>query len=110
MEDYSTLDTPLDMSVKLCKTVDEKEYASIVGLLFAAFVTRPDIMCAAGQLSQFLNNPSSKHLATANRVLRYLKGTTTFGMSHRQCNPRAIRTPIGRVTPILDVQPPDMSL
>ena len=89
MEDCSPLDTPMDTSVKLCKTTDddaladEKEYASIVGgLMFAACVTRPDIMCAAGQLSQFLNNPSSKHLAAAKRVLRYLKGTTTLGITY----------------------------
>src|SRR5437667_5401797 len=53
------------------------------GLMFAACVTRPDIMCAAGQLSQFLNNPSSKHMAAAKRVLRYLKGTLTFGITYR---------------------------
>ena len=66
MQDCNPISTPLDTSVKLTKATDaeplanSKEYASIVGgLMFAACVTRPDIMCAVGQLSQFLNNPTS---------------------------------------------------
>jgi len=51
--------------------------------MFAACVTRPDIICAVGQLSQFLNKPSSKHLLAAKRVLRYLKGTANLGITYR---------------------------
>ena len=76
-------------SVKLCKTTDnealadQKEYVSIVGgLKFATWVTRPDIMCATGHLSQFLNNLSSKHMEQ-KRVLKYLKDTLTFGITYR---------------------------
>ena len=90
MEDCNPVDTPLDTSIKLMATTDADaladptEYASIVGgLMFAACVTRPDIMCAVGQLSQFLNKPSSKHLLAAKRVLRYLKGTLTLGITYR---------------------------
>src|SRR5271155_3270818 len=67
MEDYISVTIPTDTSVKLSSTMNEeapadaREYAGIVGgLMFAACVTRRDIMCAVGQLSQFLNNPSSK--------------------------------------------------
>jgi hypothetical protein len=90
MGDCTPVTTPLDTSVKLSSihedeaSADPKEYASIVGgLMFAACVTRPDIMCAVGQLSQFLNNPSSKHLSAAKRVLRYLRGTPTLGITYR---------------------------
>ena len=63
---------------------DPKEYASIVGgLMFAACVTRPDIVCAVGQLSRFLNNPSSKHMLAAKRVLRYLRGTAILRITYR---------------------------
>jgi hypothetical protein len=72
MLNCNSVTTPLDTSIKLTATTedealaDAKEYASIVGgLMFAACVTRPDIMCAVGQLSQFLHNPSSKHLLAA---------------------------------------------
>ena len=89
MQDCNPTSTPLDTSVKLTKAIDSdpladsKEYASMVGgLMFAACVTRPDIMCAVGQLSQFLNKPTSQHLLTAKRVLRYLKGTLRLGIRY----------------------------
>src|SRR5207248_8640025 len=53
-------------------------------LIFAAIATRPDIICAVGQLSQFNSNPSSKHLLAAKHVLRYLKGTLTLGITYRK--------------------------
>jgi hypothetical protein len=87
MEDCAPVKTPLDPSIKLTKTTDDeplcdsKEYVQIVGgLMFAACVSRPDIMCAIGQLSKYLNNPSLKHLMAAKRVLRYLKGTADLGI------------------------------
>src|SRR5881275_1429348 len=89
MQDCNPISTPLDTSVKLTKATDveplanSNEYASIVGgLMFAACVTRPDIMCAVGQLSQFLNKPTSKHLLAAKRILRYLKGTLNLGIHY----------------------------
>jgi hypothetical protein len=51
--------------------------------MFAACVSRPDIMCAVGKLSQYLNNPSRIHMLAAKRVLRYLKGTLTHGIVYR---------------------------
>ena len=90
MWDCNSVATPLDTSVKLCSITeheaptDPHEYASIVGgLMFAACVTRPDIACAVVQLSQFLNNPSSIHMHAAKRVLRYLQGTSTLGITYR---------------------------
>ena len=90
MRECNPLSTPLDSSVKLTATTesdapaDYAEYASIVGgLMFAACVTRPDIMCAVGKLAQFTSNPSSKHLLAAKRVLRYLQGTRNRGIIYR---------------------------
>src|SRR6266516_5499425 len=62
---------------------DPKDYQSIVGgLMFAAIVTRPDIMCVVGQLSQSNSNPSSTHLLAAKRVLWYLKGMSKLGITY----------------------------
>jgi hypothetical protein len=91
MGECNPVTTPLDTSVKLTSinaeseaAADPQEYASIVGgLTFAAYVTRPDIACAVGQLSQFLNKPSSTHMHAAKRVLRYLQGTATLGITYR---------------------------
>ena len=72
----------MDSSVKLIATTDKdaladpKEYQQIVGeIQFAAVVARPDLSCTVSVLSQFNVKPSSKHLAAAKRVLRYIKGT-----------------------------------
>jgi len=85
---HSDCHTPVDTSVKLCSIIDKeahadpKEYASIVGgLMFAACIARPDIVCAVDQL-QFLNNPSSKHMLPAKCVLRYLRGTAMLGITY----------------------------
>ena len=89
MQDCSPVTTPMDTSVKLTAIKDDeapgdpKEYARIVGgLTFAACVTRPDISCAVGKLSQFLNNPSSKHMLAVKRILRYLQGSSSLGITY----------------------------
>jgi ribonuclease HI len=42
---------------------------------FAAVMTRPDIAKASSALSQYLTNPSPKHIAAADRVIAYLVKT-----------------------------------
>lgn len=39
---------------------------------YAAVITRPDVAHAVSKLSEFLINPSAKHLYAANRMLLYL--------------------------------------
>jgi hypothetical protein len=80
MGECNPVATSLDTSVKLTSIMakqapaDPQEYVQIVGgLTFAACVTRPDMACAVGQLSQFLNKPSSMHMHTAKQVLCYLQ-------------------------------------
>lgn len=69
--------------------VDLKLYQSIVGaLMYAAISTRPDICHAVNMISRYLCNPCETHLSAAKRVLRYIKGSTTVGLtfdgSHNQ--------------------------
>lgn len=42
--------------------------------------TRPDICYAVNFLSRFISKPSLEHLNAAKRVVKYLAGTTTFGL------------------------------
>ena len=42
---------------------------------------RPDIAFIVHRLSQFLDSPSPDHWQAAKRVLRYLKGTQSFGIN-----------------------------
>ena len=77
--------TPLIVNEKLSKSdeqkkVDPRYYMSLVGSLLYITTTRPDLMYAASLLSRFMNEPSEIHLGTAKRILRYLRGTSDYGV------------------------------
>jgi Reverse transcriptase (RNA-dependent DNA polymerase) len=58
-------------------------YQQRVGSIgFAAVMTRPDISHAVSNLSQFLKNPSSKHLDASERVISYLLNTRTLAIEY----------------------------
>ena len=60
--------------------VDENVYRSLVGCLMYLTSTRSDIMYTVSVLSRFLHFPSKNHMVAEKRVLRYLKGTLSFGI------------------------------
>jgi len=56
-------------------------YRHIVGALQYCTLTQLDTYIV-NQLCQFLHAPTSAHLTPGKRVLRYLKGTTVFGLHY----------------------------
>ena len=44
--------------------------------------TRPDIAFAVIQITKFAENPSRVHWTAAKRILRYLKGTSDYGITY----------------------------
>jgi len=48
--------------------------------------TRPDIYFTVIVLSRFNQNPNTKHLTIAKRVLRYLRGTLEYGLTYGRSN------------------------
>jgi len=48
--------------------------------------TRPDIYFTVIVLSRFNQNPNTKYLTTAKRVLRYLRGTLEYGLTYGRSN------------------------
>lgn len=84
--------TPLGAQFKL-RSLDEKEeimepphmvdipYASTVGnLMYAMVGSRPDIAHAVGVVSKFMGKPGRKHWEAVKWILRYIRGTTEFGL------------------------------
>ncbi|XP_052623860.1 uncharacterized mitochondrial protein AtMg00810-like [Lactuca sativa] len=66
------------------------EYCSLVGVLQYLTITRPDISYAVNQISQFLQNPTIDHFQGVKRILRYIKGTVSFGLTFKKPNDTSI--------------------
>ncbi|XP_017979788.1 PREDICTED: uncharacterized mitochondrial protein AtMg00810-like [Theobroma cacao] len=85
MESCKAVATLLVFGTKLSKDdggakVDETRNRRLIGSLLYLSSTRPDIMYATSLLSRFMHKPSESHLCVAKRVLRYVKGTLSFGL------------------------------
>ncbi|PKU63100.1 putative mitochondrial protein [Dendrobium catenatum] len=59
---------------------DASTYRSITGALQYLTITRPDIAHAVNILSQHMHNPEQIHRYLLKRLLRYIKGTISFGL------------------------------
>ena len=46
--------------------------------------TRRDIYFSVNILSQFMHSPRNSYFQAANRILRYLKGTSGLGITYRK--------------------------
>ncbi|KAK1667679.1 hypothetical protein QYE76_055838 [Lolium multiflorum] len=86
-EDSRSSLTPYDPSLKLPKNkgqwVEQLRYSQIVGsLMYLASATRPDISYVVSKLSQFNSNLGNDHWIALDRVMRYLRGATTYGLQY----------------------------
>lgn len=88
MESSKAISTPLVHNERLSKEdnsgeADEKQYRSMISSLLYLTATRADLMYAASLLSRFMQKPTQMHFKAVKRVLRYVKGTTDFGIWYR---------------------------
>ncbi|GJR86995.1 ribonuclease H-like domain-containing protein [Tanacetum coccineum] len=76
--------TPVDTEKKLgpegSPVTDPTLYRSLAGSLQYLTFTRPDLSYAVQQLCLYMHDPREPHLNAMKRVLRYLRGTTDFGL------------------------------
>ena len=87
LTDGKTKGVPLSPSIKLAKEEGDmldKEaypYSQLVGsLMYLAVTTRPDISYAVGALARYMSCPTTTHWQAAKGVVRYLAGTTSYGI------------------------------
>ena len=62
---------------------DPTLYRSIVGALQYLTFTRPDIAYSVNQVCQFMHSPLESHFLAVKRILRYLRGTSGWGVCFR---------------------------
>ena len=90
MQDAKPVATPMATTPKHTiagpKHSDQTEYRTLVGRLQYLSFTRPDIAYAVNKLSQFMHFPTTDHWQAAKRVLRYLAGTSTYGLFYSNSN------------------------
>lgn len=89
MDRSNFVHNPIVPGVKLTKDesgikVDKTYYKQIVGSLMYLTFTRPDMMFVVNLISRYMENPTELHLLVAKKVLRYLKGTTEFGIFYKK--------------------------
>ncbi|KMQ87096.1 retroelement pol polyprotein [Lasius niger] len=92
MMDAKGISTPAESHMYLSKSMapeddDGKQamakipFREAVGsLMFAACVSRPDIMFAVSVVSRYLENPGPEHWQAVKRIIRYAKETATYGI------------------------------
>lgn len=78
--------TPMVSSQKLtaADTVEAENpslYRSLVGGLQYVTITRPDIAYAVNRVCQFMHAPKDSHWQAVKRILRYLRGTSTYDLT-----------------------------
>jgi hypothetical protein len=73
-----------DMAPKTTKEIQEMEkvpYRHAVGsLIYLVTGTRPDLAVATSSVAKFCENPGPAHWTAVKRILRYLKGTSDWGL------------------------------
>ena len=87
MVEAKPVKTPVSVSSKLLKASEEDElvdqclYQSPVGsLLYLATRSRPDIAFTVNNVARFCSKPTKHHWMAVKQILRYLRGTTRFGL------------------------------
>lgn len=85
MADCKHVDTPMNAFEKLTledgtDMADEKAFRKIVGGLMYLTHSRPDIVFAVSMVSRFMHKPTKQHFGAAKRILRYLRGTSNYGL------------------------------
>ena len=85
MSECNLTHVPMEFNLKLSKSqeeksVDESEYRRHIGCLRYMLHTRPDLSFSVGVISRYMQEPNESHGADLKHILRYLRGTFSFGI------------------------------
>ena len=79
MQEFKPASTPVNPDMKLVKKVEDSQ-AAVGSLLYLSTKTRTDIAFAVGSVARFCAEPTMEHWTAVKRILRYLRGTSEFGL------------------------------
>ncbi|XP_048622596.1 secreted RxLR effector protein 161-like [Brassica napus] len=85
MEACNATQILMEANLKISKAEDEREigateFRRIKGCLRYLLHTRSDLCYAVGVLSRYMHNPRDSYGQAIKHILRYVKGTTNYGM------------------------------
>ncbi|KOM47860.1 hypothetical protein LR48_Vigan07g156400 [Vigna angularis] len=85
MDTCKEASTPMGTSCYLDKDesgkgVNETMFRGMIGSLLYLTASRPDIMQSVCVCARYQANPKESHLTAVKRILKYLKGTSSFGL------------------------------
>jgi len=60
--------------------VDSTTFKQLVGSLRYLTPTRPDLVYSINLVSRYKEKPSEQHMLAAKRILRYVQGTSAYGI------------------------------
>jgi hypothetical protein len=90
LTDCNPAHTPMEERLRLSREsteeeVDATQYRRIVGSLRYLVHTRPDLAFAVGYVSRFMQRPTAEHQQAVKRILRYVAGTSDYGLHYPRC-------------------------
>lgn len=96
MENCNPVSVPSDPNQTLSKDDGSDKslypYRQLIGsLMYLAIATRPDICYAVSIASRYLESPSQMHENAAKRILKYIRGTSNYGLLYHSDERERIR-------------------
>nr|XP_016444223.1 PREDICTED: uncharacterized mitochondrial protein AtMg00810-like [Nicotiana tabacum] len=96
MENAKAIVTPMSPTTVLDdgsngKMVDKSMYRGMIGSLLYLTASRPDIIFSICKCARFQSAPKESHLSVVKRIIRYLIGTTEFGLWYDHSNNFSLR-------------------
>jgi hypothetical protein len=91
MMDCKSMDTPMTIDIRKVRDsdsdpVDPSLYRQLIGSLMYLVNTRPNICFSMNTLSQFQVEPRYEHWTVEKHVLRYIRGTLSYGLRYTTSN------------------------
>ncbi|XP_021971825.2 uncharacterized mitochondrial protein AtMg00810-like [Helianthus annuus] len=96
MQTCNLVATPVDTKPKLSTISSElfdnpTMYRSLAGALQYLTFTRPNISYAVQQVCMHMHDPKIDHWNTLKRIIRYIQGTSSFGLALSSCSDVSLR-------------------